>query len=137
MTRSRGWHTATRYSTPALVVAEWLKKDRRNRDEKIDGALVVLSQFFCLILCGYEDPLDKKRNTIAGLCATGIAGGVLREMNGVPPTVDDLTNTVEAHLTTVNRLLSRERLRFASPELEGLRIFLSVLHKQGERARRS
>lgn len=136
-TRSRGLHTATRYSTPALVVAEWLRKDRRKRDEKIDGALVVLSRFFCLILCGYEDPLSKKRNTIARLCATGIAGRVLREINRTPPTVDNLTNAVEAYLTTVNRLRLRQKLRFASIELEELRQFLFILHKQGEGARRS
>lgn len=137
MTRSRGIHTAARWSTPALVVSEWLYRDRRSRDKNVDGALLAISQFFHLVVDGYSNPLTKRKEMMASLCATGIAGRVLNEISGHPPSVDDVMSSARNYLETVSKLLGHKPIRFAGPELILLRYFLSVLHEQGEQARQA
>lgn len=135
MTQSRGSHTALKWSTPALVVVEWLEGNREIKGSGIDGALFCIREFLDMALLGTRDPKDMGKDVTRAICDYAIASKVLEEINGRTPKLSTLRPTLQDYRKTVIDLQHGKK-NFTEPDLKGLMIFLSVLHKQGEKARR-
>jgi hypothetical protein len=137
MTRSRGQFGFSKYSTPALAVAEWLRCGRENSNDTVNGALLAIHQFFDLVIAGYGDDRSDWRTFTPRLSALFVFDGTYREMNSLSkrqslPPQKVMEEIAKAYHRTVDGLLS-SRTGLVGQDLHGLQVFLFSLNRLGER----
>lgn len=114
------------------IIFDWLGRSRRNRDLLVDDALIEIRSFFSLVLYGYRS-MNKRENFLIALSSMRIARSVLKEINNESPTIGEVRNVAKKFLWIVENLQAHRPISFPGPELGGLQIFLSVLHRREKR----
>jgi hypothetical protein len=138
-TSTRGKFSYSKYSTPALAVAEWLRNGRENQSDGIGGALLSIHQFFGLVIAGYGDDRSDWRTFTPRLSALFVFDGTYREMNSLSkrqslPPQKVMEEIAKAYHRTVDGLLS-SKTDLIGQDLHGLQVFLFSLNRLGERER--
>ena len=140
-TVSRGMHTASRWSTPALVVVEQIELAAHGTTEVSipRGALEALEQFFHWVLVGISRgeriPMDPRVPLMASICALSIASDALAAMSQKRPTIYIIKRLAQRHLALIRKMKDAQGMAGAKTERERLRRFLVVIVRQGQVAR--
>jgi hypothetical protein len=136
-TVSRGYHKASRWSTPATIILIGLGGSPINTSLHLKGALTAMEQFFNWVLDGIATdnnsmPKGERPPIAAGICALSITLEVVSIIgDSREVTVSVAGQLANRHLLTLKKL--REQQTADLHNVLQLHHFLTELIRQGER----
>lgn len=130
-TVSRGLHTAARWRTPALALAEHLSP--KNRGPVPQGAVAAIEQFFDWVTAeisrGGGAKLSREIPLMGAVCALGIARETAARMNVRSATIHQIDRLARRCRSVLRKVNAGSPL--SNAEKRELRRFLNALAEEG------